>query len=355
MSGKGSKRMFGLLAGLLVPMAASASTVIVSQRCTNDSLDINQATQRIEWARRCGIQAGAPSLFDTYMLAAPNYTSNLYDYLETAYYKFSGDSWGNEVNSTHVNSLYLSGPTSQSIDSVGYRWARTSDRIRPRPYYPTFGTSPDINSGIQLYPHPTLANCQLYSDPYGQNPAYAYYVNGYCTASCYTPEQKVLFSDGEQVISEAFGQLRTDLVTLGEQSTLDDIQLKPNRTAAYTRELRNAEHKVVEISTASGGFLRVTDEHPVVQGDGRIVQAHTLKVGEELVKADGTRDQITQVNKTTFYGLVYNLRPETTDRVSNVLVAQGFLVGSSVFQNDDIGYINRRILFRSSLPAHVIP
>ncbi len=354
MRSKDSKRMFGLLSGLLFPMVASA-TVVVEQRCSTDSLDVTQAAQRVEWARKCGVQAGGASLFDTYVPAAPNYTANLYDYVELTTYKFTGDTWGNEVNSTHVNSLYLSGATSQSTDAVGYRWSRPADRLKPRPYYPTFGSSPDINSGIQLYPHPTLADCRIYSDPYGQNPVSAYFVNGYCLSSCYTPEQKVLFSEGEQVISEAYGQLRTDLVTLSEQSTLDNIQFKANRTYSYAREIRNANHKVVELSTASGGFLRVTDEHPIIQGDGRIVQAHTLKVGEELVKADGSLDRITQVNKTTFYGLVYNLRPETTDRVSNVLVAQGFLVGSSVFQNDEIDYINRVLLFRSHVPANVIP
>ncbi len=321
---------------------------------TNDSLSIAQATQRIEWARKCGIQNGA-TLFNTYVMAAPNYTSYLYDYMETKTYKYSGDVWGYDVNNTYVNTLYLSGATSQSTDTVGYKWTRPVDRLRARPYYPTFGTSANISSGIQLYPHPTLADCKLYSDTGGLYPVSTFYVNGYCTASCYTPEQTVLFSEGEVPISDAYAQLRTDLVTLDEQSTLDDIQLKANRTYSYTKELRDAEHKVIEISTASGGFLRVTDEHAVVQGDGRIVQARTLKVGEDLVRADGTLDRITEVNKTTFHGLVYNLSPETTDRVSNLLVAQGFIVGSSAFQNDDIGYINRVILFRSHVPENVIP
>lgn len=352
MRSKSSQQMFGLVAGLLFPMVASAGTVILEQRCATDSLSIAQATQRIEWARKCGIQGGA-TLFNTYVMAAPNYTTYLYDYMEKATYKFSGDVWGNDVNSTYVNNLYLSGGISQTTDSLGYKWSRPVDRTRPRPYYPTFGTTTNINASTQLYPHPTLADCKLYLNPNGTSPVSSFYVNGYCTSSCYTPEQKVLFAKGEVPISEAYEQLRTDVVSLSPESTLDNLQLQTNRTYSYTREIRDAEHKVVEISTASGGFLRVTDEHPVIQGDGRVVQAMTLEVGDELVKTDGSRDQITRLDKTTFYGLVYNLRPETTDQVSNVLVAQGFLVGSSVFQNDDIGYINRQILFQT--PENVIP
>jgi hypothetical protein len=353
---KGSKSWLGLAAGMLFPLVAGAqnNTVILNERCSLDSLDTAQATARVEWARKCGIQGGA-TLFNTWAMAAPDYSQYLYDYNEGAAYKFSGDTWGHDVNYTYVNELYLSGPTFQSTDYLGYKWARPIERKKARPYYPTFGSSPVISSGVQLFPHPTLADCRIYSDRNGQYPVSAFYVNGYCEASCYTPEQKLLFSEGELPIAQAYQERRTDLISLSERSTLDQVELVPNRTYSYTREIRDAEHKVIEITTASGGFLRVTDEHPVIQGDGRIVQARTLKVGNDLLKADGSPDEITQVQKTTFHGLVYNLRPVTTDRVSNVLVAQGFLVGSSVFQNDEIGYMNRMLLFRSSVPPHVIP
>ena len=72
------------------------------------------------------------------------------------------------------------------------------------------------------------------------------------------------------------------------------------------------------------------------------------------MKADGTLDPIVDIQKATFFGKVYNLAPVTTDRVSNILVAQGYLVGSVRFQNDEVGYLNRIILYRS-IPADVLP
>jgi hypothetical protein len=35
-------------------------------------------------------------------------------------------------------------------------------------------------------------------------------------------------------------------------------------------------------------------------------------------------------------------------------VAEGYLVGSSLFQNDEVGYINR-IILNKSIPSNLIP
>jgi hypothetical protein len=85
-----------------------------------------------------------------------------------------------------------------------------------------------------------------------------------------------------------------------------------------------------------------------------MVQASTLKVGTKLVKADGSRDAIVSVTQKSEFGKAYNLAPKATDRVSNILIAQGFLVGSSRYLNDDADYMNRVILGRS-IPKSVIP
>ncbi|ADO74438.1 Hint domain-containing protein [Stigmatella aurantiaca] len=339
--------------------SAVASATILEQRCTEDSLDPAQAIQRNEWARKCGLtynSGGTGAYFNTGMPAANG--GYLYDYSETtsgpASRMYSGDFQTNEINSTYLNTIYLSSPITSSVDAQGfYKWTGTAARVRPLPLYPTFSDNRDINAGTPLRPHPSLADCNLYRTTGGTAPAF--YVNGYCRASCYSPEQEVLFSDGPQAILEARKSMREDLVTLTEDSTLDGIRLQTNQTYSYTEEIRDTKHTLYEIATESGGHLRVTAAHPIIQGDGRLVQAQALKVGDELVKVDGSRDRIIDIRQTSFFGKVYNVRPVTEQPVTNILVAQGFLVGSSTFQNDDIGYINRVILFRSTLPEEVIP
>ncbi|MFE8598786.1 Hint domain-containing protein [Archangium violaceum] len=353
-------------AAVLLPAQAQAQ-VIISTRCTTDNLDTNaKAEARVEWARKCGtIQnvGDSAAWYDTALSAATGGT--LKDYLESDVARnpdgegaFTGPGYGFKVNYSAMFAVYLSGPTYQSQDARGYYfWWRDSWRKKGRALYPTFSTSTDIEAtdNIQLFPHPTLADCRLYLDKNGAQPATSpFHVNGYCESACYTPEQKVLFSDGYMPIVDALKGLKEDLITLSPNATLDNLELQQNRTYSYTKEIRDAEHNIFVISTRSGGQLRVTHEHPIINGEGRMVQAQTLKVGDDLVKADGTLDAIVDIQKTTHYGRVYNIAPVTTDLVSNVLVAEGYLVGSVRYQNDEVAYINRIILYRG-VPAEVIP
>jgi hypothetical protein len=259
------------------------------------------------------------------------------------------------INNTFMEKLYTPfGNKSQSLDPKGYhKWAKPT--VRARPFYPTFGSSANINAGVQLWPHPQLQNCNLYTNSTGSGlPATTFYVNGYCESSCYTPEQEILFPDGYHSIKEAVDALRPTMVTLTPESTRDNIALQSNGVHSYTAEIRDTSNVIFEIETDNGPLLRVTNQHPVVKSNGRLVQAEALRVGDDLVKADGSLAPIIAITKKMHRGKVYNIRPVSHDPVSNILVAQGYLVGSANFQNDDIGYINRVILGRG-IPEEIIP
>ncbi|MDY7230324.1 cell surface protein [Hyalangium rubrum] len=328
----------------------------------------------MNWARRCGLLthvANTGAWFDTYTPSSNN-AGTLKDYLEDdlstnwgGQNTYTGQNDAYEMNASFINKLYLSGPTSQFTDGDGYyRWERQLARKKARPLYPTFGSEYDIYSATnkQLWPHPSqlitgsALNCNLYLNQAGTVLAtgYNFFVNGYCEASCYTPEQRVRFPEGDVAIAEAVTQMKENVVTLTPNSSLDNITLKTNKTYSYTAEFRDTEHPVVLLEMASGGKLSVTTEHPMINGEGRLVTAQTLKVGDELIKVDGSRDAIVKAEHTKYFGKVYNLRPATDDRVSNILVAEGYLVGSSLFQNDEVGYINRIILHKQ-VPQAVIP
>lgn len=361
------KQFWGVFVALTVfaaiPTEEAAAQPILLQRCNADNLDPVAAAARIEWARNCALltRVGNPNnSFDTGMPALNGGT--LRDYLEGDAINnpyglgtFSGPNYGFEVNYAYTNTLFLSGGTSQAVDGNGYfKWSRDSSRKRPRPLYPTFGSTANLldAANVQLKPGASAADCRLYNAAGAATSTY--YVNGYCEASCYAPDQKVQFQGGELAIVDAVAQRRSDLVTLAPESTLDSVQLMNNTTFAFTAETRDTKHTIFEIATESGGKLRVTDEHPVINGEGRMVQAKTLKVGDDLVRANGAPDRIVGIERTSHFGKVYNLQPVTQDLVSNVLVAQGFLVGSSRFQNDDVGFINRVILYRA-VPSVAIP
>ncbi|MDC3962714.1 Hint domain-containing protein [Polyangium jinanense] len=337
--------------------SVAQAELVLQACCAHDPLRPDEARKRLEWARACGVPNHV-EVIDT-ALPSANGAGNLVEYIETfdlwGKNAYSGISNGNEINDTFVRNQYYNGATSQFIVNGFKKWTRTN--LLPRPAYPTFGNAADVNTAKPLFPHPTLADCRLYFDKNGQHPlpvGDSFYVNAYCISTCYTPDQKVLFPDGEKPILDAMNELVPKMMTLSTGSTLESPELVPNEVYSYTRELHDGTHVIFVLKTASGGELRVTDKHPVIDGRGKVVEARSLKVGNKLIRPDGSFDPIVSVEKTLHRGKLYNIRPVTEDRVSNVLVTQGYLVGSSHYQNEDVDYMNRVLLGRA-IPKVVLP
>jgi hypothetical protein len=361
--------------------SAHAGTPILEQRCASDSLTPGQARARLEWARQCGARINVQSPTSPVAPASSYLTgfnsSNggipLVEYLETSAAdgrnSFSGIDA--DVNQTFVQNQWHPVLWAASNDPFGFqKWTGPNNLLLPRPTYPTFGNNGDINVATQLFTPAmtctaadvcTLNNpndCRLFTDAASTVPAHTgvsgFYVNGYCVSSCYLPDQQIAFDGGNEGIRDAMNELRTGVTTLTPKSTLDRITTQTDDVASYTHDIREAKQVIFTITTKSGGQLKVTDKHPILEGDGRIVQARSVKLGNRLIKPDGTRDEVVSVTKSDYFGKVYNLKPASTNRVANILIAQGFLVGSSRFQNDDVDFINR-IILGHAIPENVIP
>ena len=172
----------------------------------------------------------------------------------------------------------------------------------------------------------------------------------YCTSSCYTPEQLVLFEDGYSDILSATKTKKTGLITLTESSIFGNFEFQSQSVDHYSESLQDGDHLIYSIATKSGGSLRVTPNHPLLRAYGQIVDAETLKAGESLVRADGSSDEIVKIAKSKYHGRVYNVAPQSRDRVSNLIVAQGFVSGSNRYQNWILDDLNRQVM-RSNLDA----
>lgn len=403
-----------LVAAVALVPAAGLAQVAQDSRCQSDSLDTTQVIARLDWARQCGLlnnSGGASSWIDSvHALDAVSTPPSLIvwakDYVEIdPNHAFSGHLENYNVNYYYawarydVTPMYTVFRETSGFTTNYWKWSNASQRARP--LYPTFESSPVPGAGTQLFPGgyvtleqpdtclettamdttsreltspdstiiprcplvsatsslvtQTVIDCNFYTDP-AHTVLYSgpFYVTAYCESGCYAPDQSLRFSDGDVNIVDAMKAQRDDLVTLTSDATLDDLATQTSRVYSYTADIRDAEQVLYQITTASGGALRVTDEHPVLTSEGRLVKAEKLRVGDQLLKADGTPDLITGIVKEDYFGKVYNIKPVSRERVSNVLIAQGYLVGSARFQNDDVGYMNRALLFRA-VPDAVMP
>lgn len=175
-----------------------------------------------------------------------------------------------------------------------------------------------------------------------------------CQPGCYTPDQEVRFAGGMVPIQRAVDKGVIDVVTLAPEATLDKLLFMTNEVASFTFDMKDAEQDILVFETASGNHIKVTTEHPLVAEDGSIRRAADFREGEGLVREDGSPDAITSIETVRWYGRTYNLRPVTTDLVSNVVVAQGYLNGSGRYQLEYLRELNRVIL-RENIPTDVIP
>ncbi|HYX31778.1 MAG TPA: Hint domain-containing protein [Oligoflexus sp.] len=210
---------------------------------------------------------------------------------------------------------------------------------KARPNYLTFGTATYENPLNWFAPRAASVVCTEF--PAG------YQVLGECTSSCYEPDQKLLFSEGEIPIAEALDKLQDQIVTLTDESTLDFVNLQNRKVKHYARSATPTKHEILTISSHSGGQLKVTKNHPILTAEGLMIEAGELKVGDRLVQVDGQTDAIVSISEKEHFGRVFNIQPEADTQPGQIVIAQGFLSGSSWFQNDGYEFINRLILRRN--------
>jgi hypothetical protein len=170
---------------------------------------------------------------------------------------------------------------------------------------------------------------------------------GLCVAGCYVEGTQLQFTDGTVDIKAALESGKVDLVTLSPTATLDNLQFANNKVQRYLTDLTEAVQDIYTLSMKSGGQLRVTGEHPLLTSDGVIHQAQSLKPGDQLILANGKPDPIVRIEFNKIFGKVYNVQPITTDYVSNIVVAGGYLNGSLRYQNEFLDMINALILRRA--------
>ncbi|MDE1462013.1 Hint domain-containing protein [Spartinivicinus poritis] len=221
---------------------------------------------------------------------------------------------------------------------------------RGRPFYPSFYQPNNFDNWFKA---PTAGSAKC-----GRGAGDKYTKILTCLASCYTPDQKLLFSEGELTIYDAFSRQVKKIVTLDDSASLNNLQYTVRPVDAYSESVRDVLHEILVIKTQSGGQLKVTPNHPLLVSSGHMRNAEDLKIGDSLISQNGSYDPVVSIKNTNFFGKVYNVRPDSSseDGVSlngQIVIAQGFLSGSMYYQNTGVYHVNRLVL-RDNLPEELL-
>jgi hypothetical protein len=272
----------------------------VAKRCNHDSLSITQAKGRYDWMVKCQDQVPAIKEF--------------------------------LVEFENV-----------SVKNQNSQWTLNG---KGRLLYPTFMQTVAGKEKIWIAPRVATASCDVPSN---------IYVAAVCVASCATPEQKIIVGqnkkDGKKEITfiEALTQNFPLVATLHDNSRMNSDQLRLTAVDQWVSEVADSEHSILNFTMKSGGTLRITTNHPLLDPSGRMKVANDFKVGDSLVKLGGQSDEIVSIVPEVYFGKVYNVFVKSKSLHQNIVVTNGYLNGTALFQNEGASHMNRNLFRREVL------
>jgi len=224
------------------------------------------------------------------------------------------------------------------VDAQGRNaWARKCGYIdtRREAGYNSFGDYVIFANGCHMYPnHPTGTACTFRVPLTESAPCLTFTpaLLGTCVVGCYTAREELRFDDRYWPIEDAPQGGVTSVTALTQNATLLRPEFAEQPIQSYVAG--DTVEDIFVLETADGHKVEVTSEHPMVNGDGVMVRANTLKVGDTLLRVDGRKVDLTQVSVFRYTGKVWNVKPQSKVKMENVLDVEGLMTGSVRFQNE---------------------
>lgn len=158
----------------------------------------------------------------------------------------------------------------------------------------------------------------------------------FCPMGCFAADTRILTGipgDGKaSYTSAARITPQGTLVAMSDEASLRDVALTslPIDRVVYGPE----EPQLFVFELASGATLRVTQHHPMVLDNGKIVEAAEVDLGMSFVGIDGKPVAITSITREKAIDNVFNFQTAGDTQLGHVIVAEGVLVGDLKLQNE---------------------
>lgn len=151
-----------------------------------------------------------------------------------------------------------------------------------------------------------------------------------CPTGCYAPAEKVMFDGSYVSMEDAYKRNLPTITSLTAENTSGAMSYAEQPIQSYV--VGESKEDMLIVEADNGKKLQVTANHPLVNAEGEVVPANSLRVGDELMNADGSIASVTRVQKQSYDGWVMSVMPVSGNKRENVHVANGFLGGSVRFQ-----------------------
>jgi hypothetical protein len=163
-------------------------------------------------------------------------------------------------------------------------------------------------------------------------------LSGWCACGCFSLSTQIAVADkvtGLQGQMSAFNVMKSrknlNLITLAETYQFGELFSYQQTPIALTAT--GAEKKMLlKIETELGHAIEVTQNHPLVRGDFKMIPATLLKVGDELVDEKGAHLKILKISKVKSRGPVINFVTTAATDLGHILFAEGLASGDMKWQ-----------------------
>lgn len=156
----------------------------------------------------------------------------------------------------------------------------------------------------------------------------------FCPRGCFAADTQILTGiarDGKATYALAASVSQTSTVmSMTDDASLGDVVLAPQ---SIRRRVHGPEEPDLFVfALANGSTLRVTQHHPMVLDNGKIVQAAQVDARMSFVGLDGRSVGIAAITREKAVDEVYNFETTSETTLGHIIVAEGVLVGDLKLQ-----------------------
>jgi len=163
-----------------------------------------------------------------------------------------------------------------------------------------------------------------------------YHVQAVCRGGCFAEDTQILTASNQhgRPVSKPAAQVTVKdvLIAMADEAGVDDVKLAARTIDAATHGPEAPPLYVFSLS--NGAKLRVTEHHPMVLADGRVVWASNVKHRARFMGIDGVPVRVVSIGREVTTGHVYGFETNSDTRIGHVIVAEGVLVGDLKLQDE---------------------
>lgn len=167
-------------------------------------------------------------------------------------------------------------------------------------------------------------------------PPLPFAIYDFCPRGCFAADTQILSgarsAEGPLYVAASAVEPNSSVLTMADDASLGDLSLA---THSVKRIVLGPEDLALFVFALSNGHtLRVTQHHPMVLDDGKIIEARQVTPGMSFVGVDGATVAVTAITREETPADVFNFDTGSETMLGHIIVAEGVLVGDLKIQNE---------------------